>query len=125
ISMLYPTGQNQDENIPKYEKWFNYGPLIAGDFLYIRRHMPLDLSHKVIITNTTTASDVDLLTSRGVAYLVTSTPRLEGRSFGSNVLEAALIAYAGQGRPLTDAELTDLVKKLDLRPTVQALNPAA
>jgi hypothetical protein len=125
ISMLYPTGQNQDENISRYEKWFNYGPLIAGDFLYIRRHMPPDLSGKVIITNTTTASDVELLTSRGVAYLVTSTPRLDGRSFGTNVLEAALIAYAGQGRPLTDAELTSLVKELELRPTVQALNPAA
>lgn len=125
ISMLYPTGQNQDETVPKYEKWFNYGPLIAGDFLYIRRHMPPDLSGKVIITNTTTESDVELLKSHGVAYLVTSTPRLEGRSFGTNVLEAALIAYAGQGRPLTDAELTSLVKELDLRPTVQVLNPGA
>ena len=29
ISMLYPTGQDQDEIVPKFEKWFNYGPLIA------------------------------------------------------------------------------------------------
>lgn len=123
INILYPTGQNQDENVPKYEKWFNYGPVIAGDFLYIRRHMPLDLSGKVIITNTTTAKDVELLRARGVAYLVTSTPRLEGRSFGTNVLEAALIAYAGKGRPLTDDELGELVKELDLRPSVQALSP--
>jgi hypothetical protein len=122
ISMLYPTGQNQEENIPKYEKWFNYGRVIAGDFLYIRRHMPLDLSGKVIITNTTTASDVELLQSRGVEYLVTSTPRVEGRSFGTNVLEAALIAYAGQGRLLADAELAALVEQLGLKPTVQALN---
>ncbi|MCB0212364.1 MAG: quinate 5-dehydrogenase, partial [Anaerolineae bacterium] len=42
ISMLYPTGQDQDENVPKFEDWFNYGPVIAGDFLYIRRHMPLN-----------------------------------------------------------------------------------
>ena len=122
ISMLYPTGQSQDENIPKYDQWFNYGPVIAGDFLYIRRHMPLDLSGKVIITNTTTSADVELLTARGAVYLVTSTPRVDGRSFGTNVLEAALIAYAGQGRPLTDAELAALVTELDLRPTVQRLN---
>lgn len=122
ISMLYPTGQNQEENIPKYEKWFNYGPVIAGDFLYIRRHMPLDLSGKIIITNTTTPDDVDLLQSRGLSYLVTSTPRLDGRSFGVNVLEAALIAYAGQGRVLTDAEILVLVKELDLKPTIQQLN---
>jgi hypothetical protein len=123
ISMLYPTGQNQDENIPKYEKWFNYGPVIAGDFQYIRRHMPLDMRGKVIITNTTTAGDVQLMQSRGVAYLVTSTPRIDGRSFGANVLEAALIAYSGKGHPLTDAELAALVKALDLKPHVQALNP--
>jgi hypothetical protein len=122
ISMLYPTGQNQDENIPKYDKWFNYGSVIAGDFQYIRRHMPHDLSGKVIITNTTTQSDVDLLQARGLPYLVTSTPRLDGRSFGTNVLEAALIAYAGKGRELTDAELASLLEALDLQPTVQELN---
>ncbi len=122
ISMLYPTGQDQEENIPKYEKWFNYGPVIAGDFLYIRRHMPQDLSGKVIITNTTTQDDVDLLKSRGLSYLVTSTPRLEGRSFGTNVMEAALIAYAGKGRVLSNAEVAALVKELNLKPTVQELN---
>jgi len=122
ISMLYPTGQNQEENIPKYERWFNYGPIIAGDFLYIRRHMPRDLSGKLIITNTTTQDDVDLMRSRGLTYLVTSTPRLEGRSFGTNVLEAALTAYAGKGRRLTDAELSALIKALALKPVVQELN---
>ena len=121
ISMLYPTGQNQEENIPKYDKWFNYGPVIAGDFLYIRRHMPLDLRGKIIITNTTTEGDVALMQSRGLAYLVTTTPRIEGRSFGTNVLEAALTAYAGKGRPLNDAELSALLEDLNLQPTVQVL----
>ena len=123
ISMLYPTGENQDKNVPKYEKWFHYGPVIAGDFQYIRRNMPLDLAGKVIITNTTTSSDVELLQARGVSYLVTSTPRIEGRSFGANVLEAALIAYAGKGRRLTDLELSALVQELNLKPDVQELNP--
>lgn len=122
VSMLYPTGQNQDENVPKYGNWFNFGPVIAGDFQYIRRHMPLDMCGKVIITNTTTAQDVELMQARGVSYLVTSTPRIEGRSFGANVLEAALIAYSGQGRQLTDAELTALVQELKLKPEVQELN---
>lgn len=123
ISMLYPTGQSQDVNIPKYQKWFNYGPVIAGDFLYIRRHMPVDLTGKVIITNTTTPGDIDFLQGRGVSYLVTTTPRIDGRSFGTNVLEAALIAYAGHGRALTDTELAGLVKDLGLQPSVQRLNP--
>jgi len=124
ISVFYPTGQNQDQMVPKYEKWFNYGPVIAGDFLYIRRHMPPDLSGKIIITNTTTQSDVDIMQARGLAYLVTTTPRLDGRSFGTNVLEAALTAYAGKGRPLTDNELSALVKEFNLGPTVHALNTA-
>ncbi len=122
VSMLYPTGQNQEANVPKYEIWFHYGPVIAGDFQYIRRHMPLDMQGQVVITNTTTASDVELMQSRGVSYLVTSTPRIDGRSFGANVLEAALIAYSGQGRELNDAELSALVKDLNLKPNVQALN---
>jgi hypothetical protein len=122
ISMLYPTGQSQTLNTPKYETWFNYGPVIAGDFQYIQRYMPLDLNGKVILTNTTTAQDVEELRRRGVSYLVTSTPRLDGRSFGTNVMEAALIAYAGQKRTLTDDELRRLIKELNLKPHVQKLS---
>ncbi len=122
ISMLYPTGQNQEEIIPKYDKWYNFGPVVAGDFQYIRRHLPEDLSGKIIITNTTTQDDVELLQSRGLDYLVTSTPRLDGRSFGTNVMEAALIAYAGKGRTLSDAELSSLVDELGLNPTILRLN---
>lgn len=121
ISMLYPTGQNQDANVPKYKKWFNYGSVIAGDFQYIRRYMPQNLDGKIIISNTTTEADVDLLAERGAAYLITTTPRIGGRSFGTNMLEAALIAYSGQNRELTDAELMTLIKTLDLKPTVQKL----
>lgn len=122
ISMLYPTGQSQDEIVPKYQKWFDYGPVIAGDFLYIRRSLPADLSGRIIITNTTTPADIDLLRSRGLAYLVTTTPRIDGRSFGTNMIEAALVAYAGLGRLLTDAELLALVDELGLRPSVLQLN---
>jgi hypothetical protein len=122
ISMIYPTGENQQKNVPKYETWFNYGPIIAGDFQYIRRYMPLDLSGKIIMTNTTTQEDIELMRARGVSYLVTTTPRFEDRTFGTNVLEAALIAYAGKGRMLADAELRKLIKALNLKPTILALN---
>jgi hypothetical protein len=37
-------------------------------------------------------------------------------------MEAALTAYAGKGRPLSDAELNALMDELDLRPSVQRLN---
>jgi len=122
ISMVYPTGDDQNEIVPKYEKWFKYGSVIAGDFLYIRKHLPDDLSGQSIVTNTTTAADAELLRERGLKYLITTTPVFDGRSFGTNMLEAALTAYAGKGRPLTGAELIALVDELGIEPTFQKLN---
>jgi hypothetical protein len=122
LSLLYPTGQKQQVNVPRWEKYYQGASVIAGDFLYIKRHMPLRLEGKVIVTNTTTADDVKLLTERGVRYLVTTTPRLEGRSFGTNVMEATLVAVAGKGRPLTTREIEDLLEKLALKPTIEKLN---
>lgn len=122
LSLLYPTGQKQQLNVPKWEKYYQWASVIAGDFLYIKRHMPLRLEGKVIVTNTTTADDVKLLTERGVRYLVTTTPRLKGRSFGTNVMEATLVAIAGKGRPLTTSEIEDLLEKLALKPAIEKLN---
>lgn len=122
ISMIYPTGESQEIITPKYKKWFNFGSVIAGDFLYIRKHLPENLSGKMIVTNTTTAADIDLLRQRGLKYLATTTPIFDGRSFGTNMLEAALTAYAGKGRILTQAELTGLIDELNIKPTLQKLN---
>ena len=47
---------------------------------------------ELVVTNTTTPQDVELFRKCGVKYLVTTTPVLEGRSFGTNMMEAALIA---------------------------------
>ncbi len=122
LSVIYPTGQKQEVNIPKFEKYYHWASVIAGDFNYVRRHMPLDMEGKVIVTNTTTADDVEFLAQRGVRYLITTTPRLEGRSFGTNVMEAALVALSGQGRELTTEELEDLIAQLDMKPTIEKLN---
>lgn len=121
FSMLYPTGEKQRQNQPKFEKYYQWASVVAGDFNYIYRHMPPRLDGKVVVTNTTTAADVETLRSAGVRYLVTTTPRLEGRSFGTNVMEACLVALAGLGRPLDDGEIEAMLQKLNLRPTVQAL----
>jgi hypothetical protein len=55
--------------------------------------------------------------------VITTTPRYDNRSFGTNLMEAALTAYAGKGRILTDAELNTLIDELVLRPSIQVLNP--
>jgi len=78
---------------------------------------------KIVVTNTTTARDVEIFRERGVKYLVTTTPRFEGmRSFGTNATEAALIAVSGKGRPLTYAELDVLIDELKMEPTILKLN---
>lgn len=121
IKMLYPTGEKQLEVVPKYEKYYAASKVIAGDWLYIMQHAPDDLSGKVIVTNTTTEADVTFLKDRGVDFLVTTTPVLDGRSFGTNMFEAALVAAAGKNRPLTAPELDQIIDQLSLKAQIQDL----
>jgi len=83
--------------------------------------MSNDMKGKVIVTNTTTLDDIELFREVGVKYLVTATPVLEGRSFGTNMMEAALIAISGKGRVLTHDELRELLDQLDFEPQIQEL----
>ncbi len=121
MSMLYPTGQREDRNEPRYQDWFAWATVIAGDCNYITHHMPLDMAGKIIATNTTTPRDVALFRERGVTHLVTSTPRIAGRTFGTNVMEAVMVALAGKGRALTEAEMRSLLQELGWRPNVEPL----
>jgi hypothetical protein len=111
-------GSGGAEHEPKYQRFFAAADLLAGDFLFMRKYLPDDLGGKTVVTNTTTEENLELLRQRGAAAVITTTPRYEGRSFGTNLLEAALTAYAGAGRRLTDAELDALIDELDLRPAV-------
>ncbi len=125
ISVLYPTGEKQDEIIPKYTEYYDWATVIAGDCHYIKRHMPDDLQDKVIITNTTTPKDMEMFRERGVRYVMTTTPVLNGRSFGTNMLEAAMTAVSGKDRPLTFEELDGMLQELNLRPTLHDLQSSA
>lgn len=117
MRLLY-YGSDGAVQAPKYTRYFEGADLLAGDFLFMRKYMPASLNGKTVITNTTTPENIALLGERGAKMVITTTPRYEGRSFGTNLLEAALTAYAGKGRPLTDAELNTLIDNLDLRPSV-------
>ncbi len=119
---IYPIGEAQDERVPKFEKYYQWATVIAGDCHYVKRHMPDHLDGKVIVTNTTTPNDVDLFRQLGVRYLITTTPVLDGRSFGTNMMEAALVAISGKKRKLTHDELTELLNELSFEPQLQELN---
>lgn len=122
LSMLYPTGEKQEQVTPKYEKYYQGNSVIGGDFLYIKQHMPEDMRGKIIVTNTTTAADIEFLKKRGIKYLITTTLSFDGRTFGTNMMEAALIAVAGKGRVLTTDELNTLIDQLKFEPQLQELN---
>lgn len=120
---LYPTGSKQEVIIPKFSKYYYEADIIAGDFLYIRRYLPERLDGKIIITNTTTKEDVELLRERGVKLLVTTTPEMEGRSFGTNVMEALLVSIIGKpADQITEDDYRSLLRELDFRPGVVYLN---
>lgn len=119
---LYPTGEKQEKRTPKWGKYYAWATVIAGDCHFVKRFMPDDLTGKVVVTNTTTPEDVELFRKSGVKYLVTTTPVIEGRSFGTNMMEAALVAVSGKGRPLTWPELNEMLDKLGFEPQLQELN---
>ncbi len=118
FQLIYPTGEKQEQNRPRYPRFFQEADVIAGDFHFIKRYMPAELPGKTIITNTVTGSDVELLRQKGVKTLVTTTPEIEGRSFGTNVMEALLVAYKGSTKELGQEEYDRLLEELDFRPRI-------
>ena len=123
FTMLYPTGEKQ-EHISRntHQRYFDWADIIAGDFHLIRRYLPPRLGGKIILTNTTTRDDVELLRERGVSLLVTSTPASEGRSPGTNVIEGVIVALNGK-RPeeMTEHDYLRTLASLQWTPNVMHL----
>ncbi|MBC5799039.1 MAG: quinate 5-dehydrogenase [Candidatus Eremiobacteraeota bacterium] len=120
FQFFYPTGKKQDRAPePKYPQYYAEAQIIAGDFHFMRQFMPERLDGKTVLTNTVTAHDVDELRSRGVARLVTTTPDFGGRSFGTNVVEAAFLALLGKRwEDVTADDYATLLGRAALRPRV-------
>lgn len=125
FKLLYPTGKDQEKagSSERKMRYYRWADLIAGDFHYIRRHMPEDMQGKIILSNTLTADDVAELRRRGVRLLITTTPDLGGRSYGTNVMEAVICALA-RCRPneLTAADYGEWFKRLDFQPRLERFN---
>jgi len=120
---LYPVGKEQEKTTPKYEKYFQWADVIAGDFHIIKRYMPTPesgaLDGKTIITNTLTPEDTQMMAQRRVGMVVTSTPEYEGRYYATNVYEGVLITLLGK-RPeeVTPADYEELLARLGWKPTI-------
>ena len=124
FTWFYPVGEKQEkEPQTRWNRYYQEAELVAGDFLQIRDYMPRDLRGKIVLTNTTTAQDVAELTRRGLSLLVTTTPRLEGRSFGTNVIEAALLALIDKPQEeITKQDLAELIERIPIQPGIEKLN---
>lgn len=130
FSWVYPIGKAQEHRKPRFEKYFQQAGVILGDCHYIWKYMPERLDGKIIITNTTTPEDVAFFQGAGVRFLATTTPVYDGRSFGTNMMEAAIIAAAGRTGPVDYSRpgaylnwLSEMVDRLALAPQIQELNP--
>ena len=88
--------------------------IIAGDFHFLKRYMPPELPGKIVITNTVTRDDIRCLKECGVKTLITTTPEMDGRSFGTNILEALLISLAGSTRELSREQYNQMLEDLSL-----------
>jgi hypothetical protein len=124
---LYPTGEKQEKIEPKYEKYYKWADVIAGDYLIIKKSMPTVESGapagKVIVTNTVTAEDTKMLIDRGVKMLVTATPEYDGRHYATNVLEGVLITLLGKKpEDVTIEDYESLLVKMDWKPTINNLS---
>jgi hypothetical protein len=124
FTWLYPTGSKQEEITPKFGWAYRWAEVLAGDFHFIRRYMPGDLTGRIVFTNTLTAQDVEALRARGVRMIVTPSPNLEGRSFGTNVVQAILVACSGRPpEALTPQDYLRLMAQVGFRPRVEILTP--
>jgi hypothetical protein len=116
FKMLYPTGEKQNEILDsaRHRRRMEEAEIVAGDFLLIRRYLPERLDGKTILTNTTTAKDLELLRERGLKRLITTTPEFGGRSFGTNVMEGVFVALGARA----PQESLALLEKLDWKPRI-------
>ncbi len=124
FSWLYPSVTDHEtavEHESKHAQLSRDADIIAGDYKYVRKYMPQDMTGKWVVTNTTTTEDVEFLRGRGVELLVTSTPRLEGRSFGTNVIEATMVALDGAKAALSSERYLELLRLTGFAPDVKWL----
>lgn len=128
FEMLYPTGKDQNSNTRKtgkFDRFFEESDIIAGDFHYIKQYMPAIMEGKIVVTNTVTKEDIQWLRNCGIRLLVTSTPDFDGRSFGTNVIEALLVAIINKpSEEITSEEYLKLLDKINFKPRVEYLQDA-
>jgi hypothetical protein len=79
----------------------------------------VDMTGKIICTNTTTSKNIEEFKSRGVKRIITFTPNMNGRTFGANVMEAMVASILKKHpKDTTDKEYNDILDKLNFKPNI-------
>ncbi len=119
---FYPTGQKQETSVQgKGTRLYAWADVIAGDTHYVKRYAPPMLSGKTVLTQTVTEADRVWMQERGVARLITTTPRIGRRNFATNVLEALFVALSGQREALSEGEYLRYIREVGFKPEVNEL----
>lgn len=119
---FYPTGAKQESSIEgKGTRYYAWADVIAGDTHYAKRYAPRDLKGKTILTQTITEADRLWMKERGVARLITTTPRMGSRNFATNVLEAFFVALSGKKEALSQEEYLKYIREVGFKPEVNEL----
>lgn len=125
IQWFYPTGEKQEVRKPTHPKVFADRTFICGDWHYIRRYAPDDLTDKTILTQTVRSADIEWLRSAGLHRLITTTPNMGGETFATNVMEGVIVTLVGKSpTQMQDDDYLSVLKKLNWEPHVIELNPS-
>jgi hypothetical protein len=119
FTWFYPTGDKQESQVRDgRQKHYHWADVIAGDFLYVNRYRPERLDGKTILTQTITERDVEALKGTGLKRLISTTPKINGRNFATNVIEAFFVALSGKNQALSPQEYMGYIKQLGFKPEV-------
>ncbi|THF86870.1 quinate 5-dehydrogenase [Deinococcus sp. KSM4-11] len=119
---FYPTGAKQEVSVEgNGTKYYAWADVIAGDTHYAKRYAPKDLKGKTILTQTITEADRAWMKDRGVARLITTTPRMGSRNFATNVLEAFFVALSGKKEALSEGEYLNYIRQVNFKPEINEL----
>jgi predicted amino acid dehydrogenase len=123
--LIHPVARGREERDERAVKLFQWATVVAGDFAFIRRFAPQDLSGKTIVTDDPTPAEIEDLRARGVTTLITMTPPLtaEHPFVATDVLEAIVTAITEANRQPGEAEVLDFISAAHWNPTIQHLNP--
>ena len=123
---FYPTGEKQESRTPKFPKVFQEATFICGDWHYIRRYAPDDLTGKTILTQTVRKADLEWLATTGARRVITTTPVMAGETFATNVMEGVVVALlAKRPEEMQESDYLETLKQLAWAPNVIELQKPA